>query len=55
LGEVCPASAQPELGVEGAEEDVDQIERPERTFCENGFELVAIAVPPEGGVTTDQE
>ena len=32
-------SAQPELGIEGAEEDVSDVERPKWTLFENGLEL----------------
>ena len=53
--DVSPASAQPELGVEGAEEDVRHVERPERAFLEDRLELVAVAGPPAGGIETDQE
>src|SRR5258705_13948728 len=48
-------SAQPELGIEGAEEDVSDVERPKWTLFENGLELVAVAGPPTGWITTDQE
>ena len=44
------ASAQPKLGIEGAEEDVRDVERPERPFLEDRLELVAVAGPPAGGI-----
>jgi hypothetical protein len=47
--------AQPELGIEGAEEDVSDIERPEWAFLEDRLEFVAVAGPPSGGITTDQK
>jgi hypothetical protein len=49
-----PSSAQPELGVEGTEEDVGHVERPERAFLEDGLELVAVAGPPAGGIAAEQ-
>jgi hypothetical protein len=36
-------SAQPELSVKGAEEDVRHVERAERAFIEKCLELVAVA------------
>jgi hypothetical protein len=47
--------APPELGVEGAEEDVRHIERPEWAFLEDRLEFVAVAGSPSGGITTDQK
>src|SRR6185503_1733007 len=55
LLDIRPSPAQPELGVEGAEEDVGHIERTERTFLENRRELLAVAGPPPGGIAPDQE
>jgi hypothetical protein len=47
--------AQPELGIEGAEEDVRHIERAEGAFLEDRVEFVAVAGAPPGGIATDQE
>ena len=55
LLDVRPSSAQPKLGVDGTEEDVRHVERPERAFLEDRLELVAVASPPAGGITTDQK
>jgi hypothetical protein len=52
---VDAAAAQPELGVEGAEEDVGHVEGSERAFPEDRLELFAVASAPAGGVTADQE
>ena len=50
-----PLSALMEVGIEGAEEDVGDVERTERALLEEGLELVAVARPPEGGIELDQE
>ena len=55
LQDAGPTSAPPELGVEGAYEDVRHVERAERAFLEDRLELVAVAGPPPGRITTDQE
>jgi hypothetical protein len=52
---VDAVSAQPKLRVEGAEEDVSDIERPEWPLVKERLELVAVASPPAGGITTDQK
>jgi hypothetical protein len=48
-------SAQPELGVHRAEEDVCDVERSEWAFLKEHLELIAIPGPPAGGIQADEE
>ena len=40
-----PAAAQVEVCIDGAQQDVGHVERPERPFLEDGGELVAVPTP----------